>query len=98
KEDHCAPIDHPTGGTRAMPAPHRFAACLHREESWCEPMSCLVPGRLHIRRPVGGAAMARVVVSEFLSVDGVLQSPGYPDEDPSGGFEHGGWQQPLFDG
>ena len=41
--------------------------------------------------------MARVVVSEFVSVDGVIQSPGYPDEDRSGGFEHGGWQLALFD-
>ena len=41
--------------------------------------------------------MRKVIVSEFLSVDGVMQSPGYPDEDRSGGFEHGGWQQQYFD-
>jgi dihydrofolate reductase len=41
--------------------------------------------------------MRRVIVSEFLSVDGVMQSPGYPDEDRSGGFEYGGWQQQYFD-
>jgi len=39
--------------------------------------------------------MLRVI--EFLSLDGVLQSPGAPDEDTEGGFQHGGWQRPYFD-
>ncbi len=39
----------------------------------------------------------RVVVSEFMSLDGVAQAPGGPDEDPSGGFRHGGWSMPYFD-
>ena len=41
--------------------------------------------------------MARIVVSEFLSLDGVMQAPGGEDEDRSDGFEHGGWQGPYFD-
>lgn len=41
--------------------------------------------------------MRKVIVSEFLSLDGVMQAPGAPDEDPEGGFEHGGWQMPYFD-
>jgi len=41
--------------------------------------------------------MRKLIVSEFLTLDGVMQSPGYPDEDPSGGFEHGGWQMPFMD-
>lgn len=41
--------------------------------------------------------MRRVVVNESLSVDGVMQAPGAPDEDRSGGFEHGGWAMPYFD-
>jgi dihydrofolate reductase len=41
--------------------------------------------------------MSKVVVTEFLSVDGVMQSPGYDGEDPRGGFQHGGWQPPYFD-
>jgi dihydrofolate reductase len=41
--------------------------------------------------------MRRVIVSEFVTLDGVIQSPGYPDEDPSGGFEAGGWMQQYFD-
>ena len=39
----------------------------------------------------------RVVVSEFMSLDGVVQAPGGPDEDTSGGFRHGGWSIPYFD-
>ena len=41
--------------------------------------------------------MGKVIVSEFLSLDGVMQSPGYDGEDRRGGFEHGGWQPPYFD-
>jgi dihydrofolate reductase len=39
----------------------------------------------------------RVVVSEFMSLDGVVQAPGGPEEDTSGGFGHGGWSMPYFD-
>src|SRR5580765_5679609 len=39
----------------------------------------------------------RVVVSEFMSLDGVVQAPGGPEEDTEGGFAHGGWSMPYFD-
>src|SRR4051794_38069619 len=39
----------------------------------------------------------RVVVSEFMSLDGVVQAPGGPEEDVDGGFAHGGWSAPYFD-
>ena len=39
----------------------------------------------------------RIVISEFMSLDGVVQAPGGPDEDPDGGFAHGGWSMPYFD-
>ncbi|MFD7663729.1 dihydrofolate reductase family protein [Streptomyces sp. NPDC059788] len=39
----------------------------------------------------------RIAVSEFMSLDGVVQAPGGPEEDTDGGFAHGGWSHPFFD-
>jgi len=39
----------------------------------------------------------RVVVNEFISLDGVVQAPGGAEEDTDGGFAHGGWSMPYFD-
>jgi dihydrofolate reductase len=39
----------------------------------------------------------RIVITEFISLDGVVQAPGGPDEDTDGGFAHGGWTHPFFD-
>ena len=41
--------------------------------------------------------MRKLVVTEFLSLDGVYQAPGHPEEDREGGFAHGGWQMPYAD-
>jgi dihydrofolate reductase len=39
----------------------------------------------------------RIIVIDFISLDGVVQSPGGKGEDTDGGFEHGGWSVPYFD-
>ena len=39
----------------------------------------------------------RIVISDFMSLDGVVQAPGGKDEDTDGGFKNGGWSMPYFD-
>ena len=41
--------------------------------------------------------MGMLMVTEFVTLDGVAQAPGGPEEDPEDGFTHGGWQAPLMD-
>lgn len=40
--------------------------------------------------------MRKVIVHEFVTMDGVMQAPGRKDEDRDGGFEHGGWTLPYW--
>jgi dihydrofolate reductase len=41
--------------------------------------------------------MRTLIVDEWITLDGVVQAPTSPDEDSSGGFEHGGWHMPYVD-
>ncbi len=49
------------------------------------------PGLGHGQRGV------RIILSDFISLDGVVQAPGGEEEDTEGGFRHGGWSHPYFD-
>lgn len=41
--------------------------------------------------------MRKIIVLTFITLDGVMQAPGGPEEDPSGGFKYGGWSAPYTD-
>jgi dihydrofolate reductase len=41
--------------------------------------------------------MRKLIVLSFITMDGVMQAPGGPEEDPTGGFKHGGWVAGYFD-
>jgi dihydrofolate reductase len=45
----------------------------------------------------GTNAMRRIITTAFVSLDGVMQAPGGPEEDRTGGFQHGGWTVPYWD-
>src|SRR5205085_1634052 len=64
---------------------------------WAAPMSPTDSGRLNTRLRDEKEPTMRIVISDFISLDGVVQAPGGSDEDTDGGFQHGGWSMPFFD-
>ena len=86
-------------GTRLIAAaagnfPRRFVGCrsgpfLYAVKAWQPPGPKNVTGE--------GEIMRKVNVLEFVSLDGVIQAPGGPEEDTSGGFAYGGWIIPHSD-
>ncbi len=59
----------------------------HHHEKKCG-VSTIITDDIHMRK---------IIVLEFISLDGVLQAPGGPGEDTSGGFKYGGWSAPFSD-
>src|SRR6202142_1425158 len=54
-------------------------------------------GRAHVMTASGRSEMRKIMIGAMTSLDGVMQSPGGPHEDPIGDFPYGGWVAPYFD-
>ena len=52
-----------------------------------------------LKNPIaeGDVCMRKIIVNTFITLDGIMQAPGGPEEDPTGGFEYGGWSVNYWD-
>jgi dihydrofolate reductase len=83
----------------AFPPPRMHGAGEESDEIWRDlsgPCDAVRPWGIETRRKAE-TTMRRIRVSTFISLDGVMQAPGGPEEDPTGGFKFGGWTFPHFD-
>jgi dihydrofolate reductase len=66
------------------------------DEALVRGAATITAGRFNIQPIDGKVRMRKLIVSEFVSLDGVIQAPGGKDEDRDGGFAHGGWTIPYW--
>src|SRR5690606_4994807 len=85
---------HPSSGHRVRQPSNCRALTL---ESACCAASSAARRRRRAQVPKRGMGMRKVVTGAFVSLDGVMQAPGGPEEDPTGGFAFGGWVWPYAD-
>jgi dihydrofolate reductase len=79
--------------------PHTDSPSSHTSgsPSWAKPDEFARPVPSTEQHQLTKEPEMRIVVNEFMSLDGVVQAPGGPEEDQDGGFAHGGWSGQYFD-